>query len=306
MSRELIDMYAVMQHVPDIMGLELKWFKDAWQGQYYITGERHAYKKDKLKVKFWRNDRGCSIFVHEQGGVSMSLQNWLQQYGGAADWREAMDIMRGNSRPKADLLSYIRTNRTGDVQYVPEDEHQAYETYELERCPLFDWMCRLFGEQRVRDVWKRYKVTTDNRGLCVYWYVDTDGRICYDKRVKYGFDGKRDHTFGGTRTYTTAKGYTARPLFGAHLMHEAGTFCVVESEKTALLCSLYYPNRIFVATGGKNNLRDVDDRAVLFPDIDAIEEWRAKGRVCEWWTGWDACEAHSDIGDMIIDKMSKK
>lgn len=306
MSRELIDMYAVMQHVPELLGMELKWRNNAWEGRYYLNGEPHPYKRDKLKVKFWRGEKGCSIWLHEQGGESMSLQNWLQRYGGAADWREAMDMMRGKSRPKPELLSYIHTNRTAAVQYVCRTDLEGYKKFELERCPLFVWMRDLFDERQVRAVWDRYNVTTDTRGLCVYWYADVDGRICYDKRIKYGYDGKRDHTFGGTRAYTTAKGYTARPLFGAHLIPEEGDFYVVEGEKSALLAALAYPDKVFVATGGKNNLRDVDSRAILLPDIDAIEEWRAKGRVHEWWTGWDACEAHSDVGDMIIDKMSGK
>lgn len=294
-----------MSRIPDLLGLDLVWHKDAWQGPYYINGERHAYKKDKLKVKVWVCDGKPGIWLYEQGGESISLLSWLVKYGGAVSPSHALCIISRNENAIVRFGSY-RAHRDSETVYVSRNEFKAYEVYELERCPLFTWMCRLFGEQRVRDVWKRYNVTTDNRGLCVYWYVDTDGRICYDKRVKYGYDGKRDHNFGGTRTYTTAKGYTARPLFGAHLIPEDGDFYVVESEKTALLCALAYSDKVFVATGGKNNLRDIDDRAILLPDIDAIEEWRTKGRVCEWWTGWDACEAHSDIGDMIVDKRLRK
>ena len=302
MARELIDLYAVMQHIPNMLGMELTWKKDAWEGRYYLSGERHPYKKDKLKIKFWRNEKGCSIWLHEQGGDSMSLQNWLQRYGGAADWKEAMDMMRGNSRPDPKLLNLIRTGSdTHEVKYIDKSDYKACSLFDLRRCPLFVWMAGIYGEEQVRDVWAKYHVTTDGEGLAVFWYTNADGRICYDKRMKYKYDGHRDKTFGGTRRYTTAKGYTERPLFGAHLIGDSKEICVVESEKTALICALRYPDKVWVGTGGKNNLKQVEDNMVLYPDMDAIGYWSSKGAsIAEWWLGDSSIGEHDDIADKII------
>ena len=74
MARDLIDLYGVMQHMPEITGMELTWRNDSWEGMYYINGERHRYKKDKLRIKFWRTSDGCHIVLHELGGEIMSLQ----------------------------------------------------------------------------------------------------------------------------------------------------------------------------------------------------------------------------------------
>ena len=310
MAREIIDLYAVMQHIPEITHMDLKWHKGAWEGRYYISGERHPYKKDKLKIKFWRNEKGCSIWLHEQGGDSMSLQQWLVRYGGAADWKEAMDMMRGNSRPDPKLLNLIRTGSdTHEVKYIAKSDYKACSLFDLRRCPLFVWMAGIFGKEQVRDVWAKYHVTTDGEGLAVFWYTNSDGKICYDKRIKYKYDGHRDKTFGGTRKYLTKDGYMERPMFGAHLVYSGNDdsnkeVCVVESEKSALILSLTFPDKTFLATGGKNNLRDVDDCMLLYPDIDAIELWSSipHARIVEWWKDEDVRSDHDDYADVVIRK----
>lgn len=303
-----ININGVMQHVPEIMGMELTWHKDSWEGRYYINGERHAYKRDKLKIKKWVDRDGqLGIWVHEQGGESMSLQTWLVNYGGCADYRSAFSVMRFNSVPDCNRPS-PKLRQVAAGNYVMEVEWARYSIYELDRCYLYTWMCRLFGEERVAAVWKRYRVTTNDIGDVIFWYIDTDGRICHDKIVRYRFNGKRDHNFGGSRVFTTARGYTNRTLFGAHLItaEESGVkIWLCESEKTALLCSCVWPERIFVATGGKNNLRDVDERFILLPDIDAASEWHEKagsGSVFEWWKGHEVGEK-DDIGDLIVSEL---
>ena len=142
-----------------------------------------------------------------------------------------------------------------------------------------------------------YNVTTDSKGLACFWFADSEGRIAFDKRVKYKEDGHRDKSFGGTSEYRTADGFTARPYFGAHLVKEGEEVRICEAEKSALLYTLA-TSKVMLATGGKGNLKDVAN-AKLYPDRDAYEEWSAKG-VCEpWFEGWDECGATSDIGDLI-------
>lgn len=301
-KRSVIDLYAVMQNVPQLMGLELTYKNNAWEGRYYISGERHPYKRDKLKIKAWNG----SIWVHEQGGQSMSLQMWLLTYAGAADWKQAMDMMRGHSNPQPRLLSEV-IRRSGEAQYVSPEQFEKLEQYELNSCPLFTWMCRLFGEARVREVWKRYHVTTDYYGNAVFWVFDVDGNICYDKRIKYLSTGKRDKSFGAMRKFKVGDGFTARGLFGGHLLGADGQINVVESEKSCLLCALYYGG-LWVATGGKNNLRDIDSRMVLYADKDAVEDWSNRGAtVAEWWLDDDAARLgeNGDIGDLVVAKLRK-
>ena len=48
--RGLYDPVATMQNVPDLLGMELTWHGNGLQGGYYLNGDKHSYRRDKLKV----------------------------------------------------------------------------------------------------------------------------------------------------------------------------------------------------------------------------------------------------------------
>lgn len=311
--RELIDLYGVMQHIPDILGLNLTLHGSAWQGGYYIDGTKH-HKKDKLKVKLYRSNGKRNIYVYEQGGESLSITDWLQKYGGARDWKHAMDILRGNSTPSAALVHINTRQSSAPLRFVPQEEWLAESKYEYERSPLFVWMCGLYPEVDVRKVWQRYGVTVTPNGDVTFWYIDKDRNICHDKRIRYHYDGHRDKDFGCRRKFKVGDGYGHRCVFGAHLISGEGGSCVsgikpcvVESEKTCLICALEYPDKTFVAVGGKNNIALVFGReCVLYPDMDAIKDWEITGHtIAEWWHGHDM-GATDDVGDLVVKGKRKR
>lgn len=295
--KELIDLNAVMDNVPTIMGLDLTRKGDKWQGGYYMNRTRHPYRRDKLKVTIWN----YNIWVHEEGGKSMSLQTWLCNYGGASDYKHAMRIIRGN----ADVLPYAASEwkRTAG-RYVDESALEEYRGYDLRNNNLFAYFCRLFGEHDAIEVFERYNVTSDERGDTVFWYVNNEGKICHDKIVRYQWNGHRDKSFGGFRRFKTSDGYSERCAFGAHLIESDDEIVnIVESEKSAMMAYLAYGG-IWIAVGGKGQLRDVDDRTRLWPDIDAAEAWAERGEVVTWWVGENVGEKW-DIGDLIEAKIKK-
>ena len=290
--RHIYNVLRAFEQVPSIMGLDLtRKRNDMWWGGYYLTGEQHSYRRDKMKVAIYNGD----IWVHEEGGVSQSLATWLVNNGRATDYREAYRILDCKGKP-LDVQRFFEKRKVV-ASYVPRSVVDAMGQFDLRKCPLFRWMCTLFPEDRVREVWKMYNVTTDSKGLSVFWYADSQGRVAYDKRVAYKEDGHRDKSFGGTREYRTADGFTARPYFGAHLVKEGEEVRICEAEKSALLYTLA-TSKVMLATGGKGNLKDVAN-AKLYPDYDAREEWSHKGSVVEWWQDWNECGETSDIGDLI-------
>ena len=181
--RELIDWYRVFDRIPEIMGLELVRNGKMWCGRYYINGDVHPFRADKLKCKIYQS----MVFVYEQGGESLSLPEWLVTYGGAKDYKEAYDRIRG-VKLSAPIRHEIRETKT---LYVGPDVLYSARGYDLHRCSLYNWMCTLFPEQRVMQVWNEYNVTTDWQGNAVFWYVDRNGKILHDKRIRYGEDGHR-------------------------------------------------------------------------------------------------------------------
>lgn len=284
-----IDWVRVFQRVPEITGLDLTLRGKAWEGRYYITTEPHPYKHDKLKIKLFD---GC-VWLHEQGGPSMSLPTWLTLYGGANDYKHAFEIIRGKDKPLTQRPEFVAKKE--QINYVSPDVLQGAKAYDLNKCPLFRWMCTLFPEDRVKAVFDMYNVTTDSKGAAVYWYVNGDGKICHDKRCYYGEDGHRIKTLPMSRQFRIGDGYTEKPYFGSHLKGEVKG--IVEAEKTALLASLYLGG-IWYATGGKGNLRDVGN-IPLYPDRDAEDSWSAKGDCVPWYQDWPECGEHSDLGDYI-------
>lgn len=289
--------YKVFESIPEIMGLQLERHGEKWDGPYYINGDRHPYRTDKLNVVKWKGD----IWVFEQGGEGMSLPTWLQRYGGAADYWDAVKIIEGNHRPF--VWSGSVRHKEVAVRYVAPEALRGAKGYDLKGCALFRWMCGLFPEAEVREAWERYNVTTDSHGNCVYWYVDRAGRILFDKRILYKEDGHRDKNFFPGRQYRVGDGYTAKCYFGANtLTGDEEHIFICESEKSALLFYLMY-KKPCLATGGKGNLREIDEKMLLLPDKDAIEEWSGKGEVCPWWQRWgipfEEIPRTADIGDMV-------
>ena len=75
-------------------------------------------------------------------------------------------------------------------------------------------------------------------------------------------------------------------LFGEHLLnqsHSESVINIVEAEKTAVVASIYYPDRIWMATGGLQNLRPEvmlplkNYKIIVHPDKgEAFGKWEQK------------------------------
>lgn len=291
-----IDYNRVFTRIPEIMGLELTFKKSWWEGAYYINGEPHK-QRDKLKVKLQKG----TVYIYEQGGETLTLPNWLVKYGGCADYKAAFDVIRGGDKPV--ITPVARTRKTTPTLYIPRSDYEAMREFDLHTCPLFRWMCGLFGGERVREVWERYCVTTDGGGNAVYFYVDAKGRICHENRIPYMWNGHRNKARHAFRKYLTEKGFTGRCYFGEHLIADEKEVLVCESEKDVLILALT-TGRTAIATGGKGNLMDIRDNFVLLPDVDAAEEWEKKangrGKLCRWWEKYPKCGDHDGVGDYLL------
>lgn len=302
--RAMYDPVAALRNAPRLLGMELTERGSGLQGGYYLNGDRHAYRRDKLKVFISRG----GVWVSEEGGRCVSLVQWLIEFGGASDWRDALRMIKGEKQA-IDWNREVRERSKRELRYVSPDVLIGAKGYDLKRCALFRWMCGLFPEEKVREAWNLYNVTTDANGNAVFWYVDQNGKILYDKRIYYGEDGHRDKRFFPGRKFRVGDGYAGKAYFGACIASDGRKTFIVESEKSALLGFLYYGRR-FLATGGKGNLRGIEPDMMLCPDMDARDEWAQKGEIFPWWEKWGLPESeigdHADIGDMIVDKIQKE
>ena len=126
---------------------------------------------------------------------------------------------------------------------------------------LVKWLVSLLGEAKAYAACQRYNVGTAKDGATVFWYVDRAGDTRTAKSVRYQPNGKRVKDSGAVYHYESKDGYKLC-LFGEHLLTDGQTVCLVESEKTALVCSVMYSDYVWIATGGANMLSSEKAKAL--------------------------------------------
>ena len=125
---------------------------------------------------------------------------------------------------------------------------------------LVKWLVSLLGEAKAYEACQRYNVGTAKDGAAVFWYVDRAGDARTAKSIQYQPNGKRVDN-GAVYHYTSEQGYRLC-LFGEHLLTDGQTVGLVESEKTALVCSIMYPESCWIATGGATMLNSEKAQAL--------------------------------------------
>lgn len=104
----------------------------------------------------------------------------------------------------------------------------------------------------------------EDKGLTVYVFINSQGAIVNFKWFKYKPDGKRDHDFDSyslkqpDQDNKYVKDYYGMCLFLEHLLdpERKKKVCVVESEKTAAICAINYPEFDWVGCGSASGLSD--------------------------------------------------
>ena len=130
---------------------------------------------------------------------------------------------------------------------------------------------------------ERYRLGMSQDGGVIFWQIDEEGRTRDGKIMYYREDCHRDKSHHPSWASARLKAYygydgdlpVERCLFGLHLLGVVGgAVCVVEAEKTAVICSELFPQSIWMAAGGLSalsaeKLRPLrDHKVVLFPDTD--------------------------------------
>ena len=203
---------------------------------------------------------------------------------------------------------------------------------------FLDYLYTHFDKEKVNMVLARYKIGTSDlwAGSTIFWQIDKDfdvrtGKIMlYNretlKRVKQPFNHiswvhtpNKSNEFGENEDFCLTQCF-----FGEHLLNEEKftKFGFVESEKTAVLCSLVHPEVAWIATGGVQNINEgrmmpfKDKVLTFYPDKGkAFKVWEDKLRpfmgdykvsISTSVEKMEALNEGDDIGDYIITKYVKK
>lgn len=196
---------------------------------------------------------------------------------------------------------------------------------------VLDFLCYYFDLGDVLDACNAYMIRSTPNGETVFPQIDSLGRLRTGKIIPYGKDGhriKERHADWLHSRWMKAQGKTAQDfhlqqcLFGEHLLKErpSAQVAIVETEKSALICSMAFPDVVWLATGGKMNLntdrckclagRDV----IVYPDADATADWQERSKSLDYcrslklsdWAKNEPQGSKRDLADIIMQEKEKE
>ena len=160
----------------------------------------------------------------------------------------------------------------------------------------------------------------------VFWLIDEQQRVHDAKLMAYRMDGHRVQGWANSMRSICERSHigpqlaeTEKVLFGLHLLprYPDKTVCIVESEKTALICACHYPDCLWLATGGCGNLQErkllplKGRKLVIYPDSGEYEKWKE----CMARSGhtnyhvvdfMEQYESNADIADILLGEAKQK
>ncbi len=154
------------------------------------------------------------------------------------------------------------------------------------------WLNDRFGPVSAQGLIDKYKLGTSDHwfGSTIFWQIDQQERIRTGKIMLYDpTSGKRvkepyNYITWVHKIISLPEFELQQCLFGEHLLSDEPIkpVALVESEKTAMIASLYFSQMVWLATGGFSNLslercRSLEGRnVILFPDLGGYEKWNKR------------------------------
>jgi hypothetical protein len=196
-------------------------------------------------------------------------------------------------QPKAYKPRPIAT-QSNPVSLIPVEVFKAsLNPKAFETNHFVQFLISLFGLEVTSLLVSRYFIATSKywNGATVFWQIDIQGKVRTGKIMLYSpTTGKRVKSLGtpvywAHKTLKQPEFELRQCLFGAHLLiDKTKPVAIVESEKTAIIASVYLPQFIWVAVGSLTNLNAekcsvlMGRTVTLFPDLNGFEKWSSKAK----------------------------
>ena len=151
------------------------------------------------------------------------------------------------------------------------------------------WLAGVVGNDSVSEAIGRYFVGTWGHGT-VFWQIDLQGRIRTGKIITYDKDGHRRKDIippvQWMHTVSETPGFILRQcFFGEHLLSGNNKpVAITESEKTAVIASIYLPDMVWLSCGNCEGLNSkkyavlTGRNVVLYPDAKMFNKWSDKAK----------------------------
>lgn len=223
---------------------------------------------------------------------------YVQYPPSQSDWRDYQPHRhQPQSKPKSSIIRKpdIKPEPPGGICTIPMT--LVRKTIRITpQSDFLKFLRTLFDEDTIKRLIEEYHIGVTKSGDAVFYQIDSQGRCRTGKVMKY--DPITGHRIKDpnvktpiTWVHSLLKQQGVLPqeweltqcIFGEHLLgkYPDKEVCLVEAEKTAIICSGFMPQYIWVAVGGKTQLGDkveiLDGRTIIaFPDTDGYDKWVEK------------------------------
>jgi len=158
---------------------------------------------------------------------------------------------------------------------------------------FIQYLSMIVGEEAAKDAIHHYKLGSSKHwdGATIFWQIDRHNRVRTGKIMQYDSQtGKRikkpQARISWVHSVLKLPNYNlSQCFFGEHLLIDTTkTVAIVESEKTAVIASVYFPEFIWLSCGGSEglNLEKCSvlqgRRVILFPDCGKYDKWCLKAK----------------------------
>lgn len=202
------------------------------------------------------------------------------------------NISMDSPHPKHQVIPKVTNRPTKPTSYVPVELFKAsLKSYDENNFVSF--LITKFNAEVTNDLISKYFIATSRHweGSTVFWQIDINGNIRTGKIMLYSpTTGKRtkepfNHIHWVHKAIKQPEYELKQCLFGEHLLQDkAKPVAIVESEKTAIISSVYLPQFIWLAVGSLTNLNIekcqvlTGRNVTLFPDLNGYEKWTSKAK----------------------------
>ncbi len=191
----------------------------------------------------------------------------------------------------------VQVIKVRPTSYIPDSiyERSGQDYAAGKENKFIVWLQTLFTVDEVHKAVWNYRIGSSNRwsGAVVFWQIDTLSRIHTGKIVQYSPEtGRRNKLTSPPVSWIhSVEKLPAfelqQCLFGEHLLADpenlGKTVAIVESEKTAILCSIRMPEYVWLSRGSLNGAKWylpevhkclIGRKVILFPDLGAFDAWQ--------------------------------
>jgi hypothetical protein len=223
-----------------------------------------------------------------------------------------------------------------EVVNIPKPEPSFHSLELVEKTVLgsyqnnfIDFLKTIFPNNIVNEAVKKYLIGTWSnwKGTTIFWQIDQLENVHHGKVMMYepktgkrAKNNKDNGIFSTVRSLLKLDNFNLEQcLFGLHLINEnTRTVALVESEKTAVLMSIFKPEYIWLATGSKGGfkydyLKAIKQyKIVAFPDKSEYSDWLYKATelngfgfkisVSDWLETTDYSKG-TDLADVYINEL---